>query len=354
MSARRSLRAELREIFSRYRMLLALKAAIGVVAAWLLADRLPSELAAYAYHAPLGALLGVAPTVIGSFRTTIEVVAGILLGVAVGWGLIAAGVPWFLRAPIAAGIGVLLAGIRYLGDGRVYVAIAGVFVVILGAGDPASYGLGYVVQFGLGLVVGTAVNLVFVPPLATASATSRISAVRGGIADRLDDLAEILVTRWPPPRDDWLAYARELRASVDDAQDFVDEARESTKANPRSLWHPADMSGAYADIDALRHVAVRLSDITDALSGAIWDRPVAVDIPAGTVGPLHDAMTGLAGYLRAWDSGQDVAAARDLCDRARRRAVGAFQSAAGESGLGSIVFALRTIQKRIDERTGMS
>lgn len=343
-------RSNVRSMVTGYRLILALKAAVAVLGAWLLAVLLPGTLDDYAYYAPLGALLGVSPTVIASIRTSIEMVAGIVLGVLVGWALIGVGLPWFARAPLAAGIGVLIAGARILGEGRVYVAIAGVFVVILGADDPESYGLAYAAQFGLGLVVGTVVNLVFVPPLRFASARNRISALRRDIAGRLDELAEIIVADWPPDRDDWLDDTRQLRRAVEDARDLVDEARESGRANPRILWHHVDTSGDYEDIETLRVVGTRLSDIVDALSGAIWNRPVAVELTSEAVRPLHDALTGVGDYLRAWDSGEGIDAARSRCRDAGRAVQHVFDNTAAESGLGSIVFALRTIQHAIDSR----
>ncbi|WEG10099.1 hypothetical protein PU630_05980 [Microbacterium horticulturae] len=343
-------RTDLRAMITGLRLLLGLKAAAAVLAAWLLGVLLPGTLDDYAYYAPLGALLGVAPTVFASIRSSVEMVIGIALGVLIGWGLISIGLPWFVRAPLAAGIGVIVAGARMLGEGRAYVAVAGLFVVILGADNPESYGLSYVVQFGLGLAVGTIVNIVFVPPLTFASARARISRLRHDVADRIDGLADVMIAEWPPDRDDWLDDSRQLRMAVDATRDLVDEARESGRANPRTLWRRADARNDYADVEALRQVGARVADIVDALSGAIWDRPVSVKIPPEAVDPLHDAFAAVADYLRAWDSGEHLDEARTRSRDAGRVAQQAFDRAEAESGLGTIVFALRTIQQSIDAR----
>ncbi|SEC13389.1 hypothetical protein SAMN04489806_2681 [Paramicrobacterium humi] len=338
-------------MFSPFRLLLALKTAIAVIGAWLLGVLLPGELDTYAYYAPLGALLGVTPTVIGSIRSSVEMVVGIVLGVALGWLLIATGMPWFLRAPLAAGLGVLVAGIRRLGEGRIYVAIAGVFVVILGVDDPESYGIGYVVQFGLGLLVGTLVNLVFVPPLEFNSARTRLSTLRLEIASQVENLADVLEAEWPPDGRDWLDGVRELRHSLDETQELADEARESGKANPRKLWHKGSLSGVYEDLDALRLVARRLSDVTEALSGAIWHEPVTVEIPPELIDPLRTALGSIAEYIRAWDAGDGTAEAGERCAAAMRDVIDTLhREKVVESGSGTIIFALRTIQRRIDER----
>lgn len=341
----------MRPIFSRYRLLLALKTALGVAAAWPLGALLPAGSDAYAYYAPLGALLGVTPTVIGSIRTSAELIVGVVLGVGVGWALTATGLPWFVRAPLAAGIGVLIAGVRRLGEGRVYVAIAAVFVVILGAGDPASYASGYVVQLGIGLLVGTAVNIVFMPPLTFESARARVSELRIDVADSAEAFADVLASEWPPDRSDWLGDARRLQRSVDETKQLIEEARESGRANPRALWHRVDTSGDDADVEALRHIGLQLADISEALSGAIWDRPVTVEIPAEALKPLSDALRAVADYMRAWDSGRDIDEARRRYGKAVEDVGALFERSATESGFGSIVFALRGIRQRIDERT---
>ncbi|WP_053387864.1 FUSC family protein [Leucobacter japonicus] len=341
----------LRPILTRYRLLVALKAAIGVTAAWLIGRLLPMPLEQYAYYAPLGALLGVAPTIVSSMRTSLELLSGIAIGLVIGWSLVALGWPWYVRAPLAAGLGMLIAGVRKLGEGRVYVAIAGVFVVILGAGDPESYVAGYIAQFGLGLAVGTLVNLIFIPPLAFGYARARVAELKTDLAASADDLAEVLGAEWPPDRADWLDEARRRQRYVDEAEAMVQEARESGFANPRALWRRDDASGDDADIETLRYVGLRIADIADALSGAMWQRPVAVEIPVEALEVLGDALHALAEYLRAWNTGIELEAARAAA-AAEVAAVGeVFMRASAESGFGTIVFALRASLGRIDERT---
>lgn len=341
----------LRPIVTRYRLLVALKAAIGVTAAWLIARLLPMPLEQYAYYAPLGALLGVAPTVVSSMRTSIQLLSGIAIGLVIGWALVALEWPWYVRAPLAAGLGMLFAGVRRLGEGRVYVAIAGVFVVILGAGDPESYVAGYIAQFGIGLAVGTLVNLVFIPPLAFGYARARVADLKTDLAASADDLAEVLEADWPPDRADWLDEARRRQRYVDEAEAMVQEARESGFANPRALWRRDDASGDDADIETLRYVGLRIADIADALSGAMWKQPVAVEIPVDALEALGRALHTLAEYLRAWNTGIELEAARAAAATEVAAVGEIFVRASAESGFGTIVFALRSSLGRIDERT---
>ena len=339
-----------RPIFTRFRLLLALKAAIGVTAAWLIGRLLPGELNEYAYYAPLGALLGVAPTIVSSVRTSVELITGIVIGLGIGWVLVATGSPWYVRAPVAAGLGMLIAGVRKLGEGRSYVAIAAVFVVIIGAGDPDSYVAGYVAQFGIGLFVGTVVNLVFIPPLMYGYARSRIADLKSDFAAAAEDLATVLTTAWPPDRADWLDDARRRQRSVDDAEEMVREAKESGRGNPRNIWRRFDASSDDADIEALRYVGLRLADISDALGGAIWHQPVAVTIPDEAIDSLGRALSALAEYIRAWNTDVDVDEARETYAAAVQDVGDVFERAETESGFGTIVFALRSMLGRIDER----
>lgn len=337
-------------VFTRFRLLLALKAAIGVTAAWLIGRALPGELNEYAYYAPLGALLGVAPTIVSSVRTSVELITGIVIGLGIGWVLVATGTPWYVRAPVAAGAGMLIAGVRKLGEGRAYVPIAAVFVVIIGAGDPDSYVAGYVAQFGIGLLVGTLVNLVFIPPLTYRYARARIADLKSDFAAATDDLATVLTTAWPPDRADWLEDARKRQRSVDDAEELVREAKESGRGNPRALWRRYDASSDDADIEALRYIGLRLADISDALGGAIWHEPVAVTIPDEAIESLGRALGEMAEYIRAWNTGVDLDEAREECASAVRDVGEVFAEAETESGFGTIVFALRSMLGRINER----
>ncbi len=342
--------SRVRPLLTRYRLLLALKAAIGVTAAWLIGRLLPGELNEYAYYAPLGALLGVAPTVVSSVRTSIELIAGIGIGLGIGWALVASGTPWYVRAPLAAGVGMLIAGVRRLGEGRVYVPIAAVFVVIIGAGDPDSYVAGYIAQFGIGLGIGTLVNLVFIPPLMYGYARSRIADLKSDFASAIEDLATVLSTEWPPDRADWLDEARRRQRSVDEAEELVREAKESGRGNPRAMWRRYDASSDDADIEALRYIGLRVADISDALGGAIWHQPVAVTIPDESIESLGRALGELAEYIRAWNTGVDVEETRERCADAVQEVGEVFERSATESGFGTIVFALRSMLGRIDER----
>ena len=63
------------------RLLHVAKTAAAATLAWYAGHLVPGEANAYAYYAPLGALVASVPTVAGSVRSSVQVVVGVLLGV---------------------------------------------------------------------------------------------------------------------------------------------------------------------------------------------------------------------------------------------------------------------------------
>src|SRR5690606_18652401 len=112
--------------------------------------------------------------------------------------------------------------------------------------------------------------------------------------------------------------------------------------------------GADADVEALRYVSLRLSDISDALGSAIWQEPVTVTIPSDAVEALARALGDLADYIRAWNTGIDIEETRDRYAADVDEVGEIYERFTTESGLGTIVFALRSILGRMNERTTSS
>ena len=143
------------------RLLLAAKTAAAAVIAWYLAPLVPFALSEYSYYAPLGVLVSMYPTVARSAASGVQAVVGLAVGIALGLGaldLVDAGV---LRGVAVAAViahGVLAAGIRALGVGRDWVAIAGLFVLLLGGADPDGYSVSYLLTMAFGVVVGVVVK----------------------------------------------------------------------------------------------------------------------------------------------------------------------------------------------------
>lgn len=153
----------LREAVDPARLLLVAKTALAVGLAWLIAPHTPGVTDEYPYYAPLGALVTMYPTLMGSVRSGLQT----LLGLATGIGLAAVVVltvgPTWWSIPAVVGVGVLVSGTGWFGVGREYVPMAALFVLIVGGQNADEYSLGYLVQMGVGVVVGLIVNLVIAP-----------------------------------------------------------------------------------------------------------------------------------------------------------------------------------------------
>ncbi|RWZ68205.1 hypothetical protein ELQ92_02945 [Labedella populi] len=281
------------------RLLHAGKTAFAATIAWFLGGLLPGETADYAYYAPLGALIAMAPTLMDSMRSSVQTVAGLALGVVVAWGLIAAAAPPWIAVPVALFVGTALAGLTVLGPGKDYVPIAALFVLIIGGANANDYSIGYIAQMGLGMVIGIAVNLLVFPPLRVDDSAMALSALRRTGGRTLEAMAESLSTGG-----DGSGWEHELltyESRLAEAATAVREARDSRRANPRARWMHYDVDEDLDDLAALRRCRVHLEAMGAVLRGSEHDRPLAELADAATRAPAAELIGGLARFMERWD-----------------------------------------------------
>nr|BFF13722.1 hypothetical protein GCM10025699_50250 [Microbacterium flavescens] len=233
-------------MISQPRLLLAVKTALAAAVAYWIAPQVPGVAAEYPYYAPLGAVIAMYPTIKSSLRQGVQVLVGVVTGIALASLVFALqdGRPGVLSVALLVGVGVVLAGIRWLGAGRDWVLTAGLFVLLLGGADAEAYSLGYIVQLGVGVVVGVVVNVVLVPPLNTSRADDRLRRVRHSLADRADEIAGVFETTWPIEDDDWERRVGVLPSTLRRVRDAVQYADESRHMNPRWLLKRRDLAGS--------------------------------------------------------------------------------------------------------------
>ncbi len=128
------------------RLLLAAKTALAVGIAWAVAPYVPGVANEYPYYAPLGALVSMYPTLMGSARTGLQTLLGLAAGIVLATAVILTTGPSWWSIPVIVGIGVILSGSGWFGAGREYVPMAALFVLIIGGQDADTYSLGYLVQ----------------------------------------------------------------------------------------------------------------------------------------------------------------------------------------------------------------
>ncbi|MEV7756398.1 FUSC family protein [Microbacterium sp. NPDC089180] len=306
------------------RLLLAAKTAVAAALAWYLAPFVPFAQSEYSYYAPLGVLVSMYPTVARSASSGVQALVGLALGIGLGLGSLAVvgtGLPRIVAVAVVILIGVLLAGVRALGVGRDWVAIAALFVLLLGGADPDGYSSSYLMTMAFGVLVGVVVNLVVVPPLRVGRADDRLTRLRDALGAALDRMGDALAGHAFDP-EAAEAATEGLMATLADVREEVDLADESRRYNPRGrrLHAPRDLGRRRLDAltgtaDATRELVAALTRLTagpDADTRLPDDarRTLAAAVravsrlvttppePEGTAVQLHEADTALTAYTQ--------------------------------------------------------
>jgi hypothetical protein len=257
----------LRAMTAPSRLLMALKTAVAAAAAWYFAPLLPITDDQYSYYAPLGVLVSMYPTVAASARSGVQALLGLAIGIGLGLVGVAArfaGVPALIAVAAVVGIGVLFGGVRALGVGRDWVAIAALFVLLISGGDVEDFSLSYLVTMAFGVVVGVVVNLVIVPPLYLEQASGRLSALRDSLASLLQTLADHAEAATVDPEAVHSALV-ELDRTTTEVRGEVYEADESRKVNPRGVRQRSKPDENLARLQALERAVFYTRDLAEVL-----------------------------------------------------------------------------------------
>ncbi|MDR6143566.1 uncharacterized membrane protein YgaE (UPF0421/DUF939 family) [Microbacterium foliorum] len=284
----------LREAVDPARLLLVAKTALAVGLAWLIAPHTPGVTDEYPYYAPLGALVTMYPTLMGSVRSGLQT----LLGLATGIGLAAIVVltvgPTWWSIPAVVGVGVLVSGTGWFGVGREYVPMAALFVLIVGGQNADEYSLGYLVQMGVGVVVGLIVNLVIAPAPLTLAAAAKVDAFRRQLSEHLHDIGSAVSESWPPEHEKWADDASSLADTTSELRTALSDADDSRRGNPRAFGRRGETQHIHAELARLDRIAHLIRDISDETADTIWDRPGALELDAALPEPLSAACHAVA------------------------------------------------------------
>lgn len=370
---RQRLRAWITPALRPWRLMLALKTAIAATAAWFLGGFIPGELGEFSYYAPLGALVSLTPTLMDSVRSSFQTLIGLGLGIGLAWALIVSPAPGWVSVALSVGLGTILAGLPGLGQGRDYVPIAALFVIIIGGANANEFSLGYLVQMALGVLVGLLVNLLIMPPLFVRESAAGITAARARMVDALRTMSTTLSSETEPAPDDpppWEGSVTSLRHDIDAARGLVRDAAESRRANPRTRWNKHDFRGDQGALEALERIAPAVVELGDALRAALWGIPVPVRLGTEVRGTLADALDAAANLVDAAIDDERLPEALETSDRtlvALRRAVrsahvdavnragpdggsasGSADDPADDPGGENLLFALRRIYAEVE------
>lgn len=327
---------DLRQATTPARLLLVGKTALAVGLAWWVAPQMPGVVDEFPYYAPLGALISMYPTLMGSVRSGVQTILGLAAGIGLATLVIVTVGPNWWTIPAVVGIAVLLSGNGWFGSGREYVPMAALFVLIIGGQNADDYSLGYLVQTAVGVSIGLLVNVLIAPAPLTAQAMIRLDGFRTQLANHLHDIGEAVSASWPPERDQWASDAASLAETTREIRTALSDADDSRRGNPRALISRTGVarSGArqrdtWAEMDALDGIAHHIRDISDAMADTIWDRPAAIDLDPAIVEPLTSACHAVADTL----------------------ALGSDDGSAAHRVRGQAARAIRELLEAVDQRT---
>lgn len=286
-------------------LLLAAKAALAAALAWIIALAVPGAPSEYPYYAPLGALLAMYPTVVGTFRLGIQTVIGLTIGIVLAHVAVWAGDPSWLTIAFVVGAGVLLGGaLKRTAGGGSGIASAGLFVLVIG-NENLGYSLGYFVQTVIGVSVGLAVSALIFPPLHVDDALGQMSRLRRTAAQELAQMCEALDEDWAEDDSRWTELRNDLSVSARNARNALHYADESRKGNVRGRLHPRDSGSDYHHVEILEVVASHTLNITNLLQDALHGTSREQPLPSPVRPALQTAFTAVGAVLDLWTVEED-------------------------------------------------
>lgn len=292
----------MRSDITRARGLQAAKVAIAVGLAWIIAPHLPGVADNYPYYAPLGAIVSMYPTLMGSMKNALQTLGSLAVAIAIAGAVIIFSSPSVLTMSLAVGVGALIAATGWFGANREYIPVTVLFVLIIGGPDADDYSIGYLEQMSLGIAVGLLVNVLIFPSLTHNAVDQQLTNFRRVLSSHLAEISEALSESWPPERDGWASGKDTLVSVSEEVRAAVLLADESRKANPRARRYRRDLRADYDDLAALENVTFHVRDITDVLTGAVWGTPIKVELRPELRPALSSALAAASTVLGEWES----------------------------------------------------
>ncbi|WP_052436596.1 FUSC family protein [Georgenia sp. SUBG003] len=247
------------------RSALAVRGALAASLAWFVVQFLPDPAADYPYYAPLGAVIATTTTLVGSVRESLQTVAAIAVGGAVGFlgeHLGSSDSP--LTVALVVALGVLAAGLRPLGPMASWAPTAALFTLIIGGGEAFYIGV-YAGLVLLGAAIGVAVNAVF-PPLPLAPAQAAVADVRRELAAQLADVADALDQDDLLDAEGWERRQHDVAPNRWLMRTKVQEADDARRGNRRARAYAHELDRLDRQAAALDRVALLVVDLTDLLA----------------------------------------------------------------------------------------
>jgi len=317
---------------------MAVKASVAATLAWVVASRLPGAVQEYAFYAPFGAVAVTYPAVSRSAIEAVRALAAIMLGAALGVVASHLPGPGVVAVVAAVGIGVLLAGVPWLGDERAYVPIAAIFVLFVGGQDEIFYAASYAGLFVLGAACALGVNAL-APSLPAERADRAIGTLRRACTGHLRAFAAALdpthAVGDPPDRTG-------LTRALGEARRAVEELEQTARGNRRARRDPAAVARRTDEFRALQRVVGLVDDLHGLSGDAPWGTTFET-VPDELRRPLSVALRELAATTAEAASADAGPARRADADEALVRLAEALRAYESEVGPDAVTLVVATV-----------
>lgn len=235
-------------------------AVAGAIAFWVGAV-FPGPAGEFPYYAPLGAVVAMSTTVLGSVRTSVQSMVSIWLGSAIALAIGAVLSPSPATVALVIAVGTIAGSSGWLDETGYWVPTAALFVLIIGTEDPVAF----VSAFGgltlIGAAIGVVMTMLF-PQLPLAPTERAISDVRSEVLVQLRRLAHALQRDTPPTKTQWSDFLAQLEPALQNMRAARQLVLDASRANRRRERHRDRLDRQLEQAASLERVCLLVEELT--------------------------------------------------------------------------------------------
>src|ERR1700712_1999055 len=276
---------------SRIPFLQVVKTSVAAVLAWVACVLLLQGLTPL--FAVIAAILVVQPSVTQSVGKALERCVGVIIGVILAYiiGVTVGQSSWAILLAVV--VALLLGWALRLGvTSSIQIPISAMLVLALGSTTPG-YAIDRIIETVVGALIGVAVNLLIVPPVALQPVHEAVAGLGNEVANILDTMARVLSTPTPEKeRTAMLVEARLLTPMRAKAAAALASGEESLRYNPRRSVHRDLLE---RDGQLLAMLTILVTRVTGMARGVydhyddeLLDEPIVGEIVAEMKRASHD------------------------------------------------------------------
>ncbi|MFD7076986.1 aromatic acid exporter family protein [Nocardioides sp. NPDC057577] len=278
----------------------ALTAAVAGAIAFGVGAVFPGPAGEFPYYAPLGAVVAMSSTVLGSVRKSVQSILSIWLGSAIALAIGAVLSPGPVTVALVIGLGTIVGSWDRLDDTGHWVPTAALFVLIIGTGDPVAF----VSAFGgltlIGTAIGVAMTMLF-PQLPLAPAERAMGDVRSEVLVQLRRLAHALQRDRPPTEDQWSEFLTQLVPTLQTMRAARQLVLDASRANVRREHHRDRLERQLEQAASLERVCLLVEELTQLLEEEERAENDQLGLGAELRPPTARALLALANLVESGD-----------------------------------------------------